>query len=131
MSEFDKVVGCEDIVNELKMYCDVIKDPDKYKKLGVKLPSGILLDGKPGLGKTLMAQCFIAEAGCKSFTVRKDKADGDFINELKSVYDKAKQEEKAIVFLDDMDKLKIRTNLVCLKLSKNNSYFNLTNSGSS
>ena len=104
MSEFDKVIGYEEIKKELMLYCDVLKNPEKYKKLGVKIPSGILLDGDPGLGKTLMAKCFIAESGCKSFALRKEKPNGDFVKEIKEVYEKAKAEKGAIVFLDDMDK---------------------------
>lgn len=104
MSEFDKVIGYEEIKKELMLYCDVLKNPEKYKKLGVKIPSGILLDGDPGLGKTLMAKCFIAESGCKAFTLRKEKPNGDFVKEIKEVYEKAKAEKEAIVFLDDMDK---------------------------
>ena len=104
MSEFDKVIGYEEIKNELMLYCDVLKYPQKYKELGVKTPSGILLVGSPGLGKTLMAKCFIAESGCKTFTLRKEKPNGDFVKEIKEVYEKAKTENGAIVFLDDLDK---------------------------
>ena len=101
---FDEVIGYESIKKELILYCDVLKNPQKYRKLGVKVPSGILLDGNPGLGKTLMAKCFINESGCKTFTLRKEKPDGDFVKEIKEVYEKAKSEDQAIVFLDDLDK---------------------------
>ena len=104
MSEFDKIIGYEDIKRELKKLCDVVKNPDRYTKLGVTLPGGILLEGDPGLGKTLMAKCFIAEAGCKAFVIRKEKPNGDFVKEIKEVFEKAKSENSAIVFLDDMDK---------------------------
>lgn len=104
MSSFDKVVGYEDIKRELQMFSDVIKNFEKYEKLGVKLPRGILLDGEPGVGKTLLAKCFIEESGCKHFILRKDKPDGDFINEIRNTFSEAKKESCAIVFLDDMDK---------------------------
>lgn len=104
MREFDKIIGYGPIKQELEMYCDVLKNTEKYKKLGVVIPSGILLDGQPGLGKTLMAKCFIAESGCKAYTVRKEKPNGDFVKEIKTIYGKAKSDGKAIVFLDDMDK---------------------------
>ncbi len=104
MNAFDKVIGYESIKMELKRYCDILKNPKKYEKLGVAIPSGLLLEGKPGLGKTLMAKCFIAESGCKVFTLRKDKPNGVFVNEIKDIFDQAKAEELAIVFLDDMDK---------------------------
>ncbi len=104
MSEFDKVIGYKDIKLELKRFCDVIKNPEKYEKVGVKAPAGILLHGDPGLGKTLMAQCFIRESGRKAFILRKDKPDGDFVNHIREVFEKAKSEAPCIVFLDDMDK---------------------------
>ena len=78
MREFDKIIGYKDIKIELKRFCDVLKNPDKYEKVGVKPPVGVMLYGEPGLGKTLMAQCFIKESGRKTFTIRKDKPDGDF-----------------------------------------------------
>ncbi len=104
MSRFDKVIGYEDIKAELIRICDVVKNPEKYAKLGVHMPRGIMLWGDPGLGKSLMAQCFIEESGCKSFTIRKDKPDGDLVNVIRDVFEKAKAEGRAIVFLDDLDK---------------------------
>lgn len=104
MNAFDKVIGYDDIKAELICFANVIKHTEKYLKLGVTLPSGLLLYGEPGLGKTLMASCFIAEAGCKTLTLRKDKPNGDFVNQIKETFDEAKKESPAIVFLDDMDK---------------------------
>ena len=104
MSEFDKVIGYDSIKLEMMRFCDVLKSPQKYAKLGVTMPGGILLCGDPGLGKTMLSECFILEAGCRSFTLKKDKPDGDFVNEIKATYEKAKIENQAIVFLDDLDK---------------------------
>ena len=104
MSEFDKIIGYEDIKAELKRLCDVLRNPQRYEILGVSMPNGILLCGEPGIGKTLMAKCFIAESGCKAFTLRKEMPNGDFVKEIKSTFEKAKAEAPAIVFLDDMDK---------------------------
>ncbi|MBO5636046.1 MAG: AAA family ATPase [Acidaminococcaceae bacterium] len=104
MSSFDKVIGYEDIKAELIRICDVVKNPEKYARLGVKMPRGIMLWGEPGLGKSLMAQCFIEESGCKPFVIRKDKPDGELVNGLRDVFEKAKAQGRAIVFLDDLDK---------------------------
>ena len=104
MGAFDRVIGYEDVKTELIRYCDVLKNYEKYRKLRVVLPRGILLYGNPGIGKTMMAQSFIEESGCKSFLIRKDKPDGDFVNEIRIIFEKAKEETHSIVFLDDMDK---------------------------
>ena len=104
MSKFDKVVGYEDIKAELIRICDVVKNPEKYARLGVQTPRGIMLWGKPGLGKTLMAKCFIEESGRKTFIIRKEKPDGEMVNAIRDVFNKAKAEGRTIVFLDDLDK---------------------------
>lgn len=104
MSAFDRIIGYAAVKAEMERFCDVLKNPDKYKKLGVTMPRGILLEGEPGIGKTLMAKCFIEESGCKSYLLRKNRPDGDFVNEIRSTFEKARSESRAIVFLDDMDK---------------------------
>lgn len=104
MSEFDRIIGYENIKAELKRFADVLKEPEKYTKLGVTTPSGILLYGAPGLGKTLMANCFVKETGCRVFSLRKEKPNGDFVNQIKETFEAAKSEAEGIkiVFLDDM-----------------------------
>lgn len=104
MSAFDKVIGYETIKNELQQACDMIQNEDIYVKLGARPPQGILLHGEPGLGKTLLAECFIAESGLKFYTVRKNKGSDDFVGEITATFQKAKDNAPAIVFLDDMDK---------------------------
>ena len=102
--EFSAVIGYEPIKQELKRIIDIMNNPQKYKDLGVSTPRGILIDGKPGLGKTLMAKCFIKASGRKSYICRKDKPDGDFVKEIRKIYQEAKNNAPSIVFLDDMDK---------------------------
>ena len=104
MSEFDKIIGYKDVKAELFRLCDVIKNADKYKALGVAPIGGLLLDGDPGVGKTLMANCFIKESGRKSFVCRKNKPDGEFVNEIKNVFTEAAGNAPSIILLDDMDK---------------------------
>ena len=104
MRELDKVIGYESIKTELYKIIDIIKNPEKYKKLGVSVPKGILLDGNPGIGKTLMAKSFIKETGLKAFVIRKDKPDGEFVDYIRETFDKAASEAPSIVLLDDLDK---------------------------
>ena len=105
MSEFDKIIGYETIKNELQQVCDMIQNKEVYENLGAKLPHGILLYGDPGLGKTLMAKCFIDESGLNAYTVRRNKGNDGFIDEITETFRKAKENSPAIIFLDDIDKL--------------------------
>lgn len=105
MSAFDKVIGYETIKNELMQVCDMVHNKECYEALGAKLPQGILLYGDPGLGKTLIAKCFIEESGLKSYVVRRNKGNDDFISNITETFQKAKENAApCIVFLDDMDK---------------------------
>lgn len=104
MNEFDKIIGYETIKQELMQISDVLKNNEAYAKLGVKPPCGLLLYGEPGVGKSLMASALIKASGRKAFTCRKDKPDGEFINQITATFEAAKAEAPSIVFLDDMDK---------------------------
>lgn len=104
MRELDRVIGYESIKQELYRIIDIIKYPEKYRKLGVSVPNGVLLSGDPGIGKTLMAKCFIKETGLKTFVIRKDKPDGAFVDYIRETFEKAAKEAPSIVFLDDLDK---------------------------
>ena len=103
MSKFDKIIGYDSIKKELLQICDMLKNKEFYSNLGAKLPNGILLYGDPGLGKTLMAKCFIDESGLKTFVIRKNKSE-NFVEHISDVFNEAKKCAPAIVFLDDMDK---------------------------
>jgi len=103
-SYFDKIIGYESIVNELKQICDIVKNPAKYEKLGVKQPKGLFIYGDPGLGKSLMASCFIGESNLPNVTIRKSKPDGKFIDEIVNKFEKAKKYQPSIILLDDIDK---------------------------
>ena len=104
MKEFNKVIGYEDVKIELERIVDMMTNPKKYHELGVETTRGLLLHGRPGVGKTLMAKCFIKASKRPTFTVRKDLPDGDFVKHIKNTFEKAKKEAPSIVFLDDMDK---------------------------
>ncbi len=104
MSAFDKIIGYKEIKRELVQYADILKNPEKYQNLGVSIPNGIMLIGKPGLGKSLMAKCFAEESGCSTYIIRKNKADGEFVNLIRETYAKARENAPAVVILDDLDK---------------------------
>ena len=104
MSTFDKVIGYENEKKELFQLCDMAKNPEKYKKLGVRLPRGVLLVGVPGIGKTLMAGALVEEIGRKSFLVRKDRPGQELVTEISHVFAEAMEAAPSVIFLDDMDK---------------------------
>lgn len=104
MNAFDKVIGYDTIKTELLQICDMFRNPDIYRSLGAKLPNGMLLYGEPGLGKSLMAQCFLEEAGLKTYTLRRAKGGGDFVREITDTFRKATENAPAVIFMDDMDK---------------------------
>ena len=101
---FDKVIGYAEIKRELAQIVDMIKDPDKYKSIGAKLPQGIILVGKPGLGKTLLCEECIDALGLPHFTVRRSKSTKDFIKEMTDVFNEAKKKSPSVILLDDIDK---------------------------
>ena len=104
MKEFDRIIGYAGIKKELEQTADILRNLDTYKAAGAKTPSGMLIHGAPGLGKSLMAECLIEAAGVPSFTARKDKVDGAFVDFIKHVFDEAVRSAPSIVYLDDMDK---------------------------
>jgi cell division protease FtsH len=104
MKPFEAIIGYEDIKIELERVLDTIINNEKYEALGVKVPAGILLHGAPGVGKTLFATTFLKNSGRPYFVCRKDRPDGEFVNEIKNVFEKAKEAAPSIVLLDDIDK---------------------------
>ena len=104
MKEFDSIIGYSEIKKELEQTADILRNIEVYKAAGAKTPSGMLIHGAPGLGKSLMAECLIKAAGIPSLTVRKDKANGAFVDYVAHVFDEASRNTPSIVYLDDMDK---------------------------
>ena len=84
MKEFDKIIGYKPVKVELERIADMMVNQQKYKNLGVRMPKGLLLTGEPGVGKTLMANCLNNASKRKVFVCRKDKPNGDFVNEIKN-----------------------------------------------
>lgn len=104
MNGFEAIIGYEKEKIELMRLCDVMKNKDKYSALGVEMPRAILLHGEPGLGKTLMAKTLIEASGRQSFSCKKDRANGAFVDKIRETFENAINNQPSIVFLDDMDK---------------------------
>lgn len=101
---FSNIVGYDNEKQTLTRIVDVLNDTEKYRKIGSNIPHGLLLYGDPGTGKTTIAKTFIKSVKRKSFIVRKVKADWEFIDYLKKIFEKAKKYQPSIVLLDDIDK---------------------------
>lgn len=110
MSEFDRIIGYEKVKNELMQICDMLKNPELYAKLGAKMSHGLLIDGDPGLGKSLMAKCLMKECGRNSYIIRRNRPNSDFINELREVFATAAENAPSVILLDDMDKFAAEEN---------------------
>ena len=104
MNAFNSIIGYDSIKRELEQILDILLDPEKYSRLGVRTPRGLLLHGLPGTGKTTMAKILSDHSGRPVFLCRKNQPGGDFIRAIESTFRKAKESAPSIVFLDDMDK---------------------------
>lgn len=104
MSAFDKIIGYESVKAELTQICDMFHNKSIYENLGAKLPQGVLLYGKPGLGKTLMSKCLVEESGLNVFTIRRNQGSNKFVEKITGVFEEAKKNAPSVIFLDDMDK---------------------------
>ena len=104
MNHFESIIGYRAIKLELSIILDQLINPDKYAALGVAEPHGLLLHGVPGVGKSTFAESFIDASGRKVFICRKDKYNGDFVNQIVHIFDKAADSAPSIILLDDLDK---------------------------
>ena len=104
MNAFDKVIGYKATKRELLQLCDMLRNREIYEEMGARLPHGLLLYGDPGLGKTLLARCFVEESELHTITVRRNKGGDAFIDGITQAFASAKTKAPSIVLLDDMDK---------------------------
>ena len=104
---FENVAGAVEEKAELEEIVDFLKDPEKYTKLGAKIPRGILLVGSPGNGKTLLAKAVAGEAGVPFFSI----SGSDFVelyvgvgaSRVRDLFEQAKRNKPCIVFIDEID----------------------------
>jgi cell division protease FtsH len=101
---FEEIVGYEDIKKELRIISDMLNNADVYKKLGACINEGLILNGKPGTGKTTMANCLVRSTGRSVYVCRKKSTDGEFVKTINGVFQNAKENMPSIVLLDDLDK---------------------------
>lgn len=104
MKTFNEIIGYEREKKELYKIIDMYQNKDLYEERGAKLPKGILIYGGPGLGKTTLAEAFIKECCVETFSVKNKMLNSELIKEINNAFESASKLDKAIIFLDDMDK---------------------------
>ena len=105
--KFDDVAGVEEAKEEVKEIVDFLKNPERYIRLGAKIPKGVLLVGPPGTGKTLLAKAVAGEAEVPFFSVSGSSFIEMFVgvgaSRVRDLFENAKKEAPAIVFIDEID----------------------------
>lgn len=105
--KFDDVAGVEEAKEEVQEIVDYLKNPDKYLRLGAKIPKGILLVGPPGTGKTLLARAVAGEADVPFFSISASSFIEMFVgvgaSRVRDLFENAKKEAPSIVFIDEID----------------------------
>lgn len=101
---FDSIIGYAEVKLELLRILDQLRHPEKYTALGVTDTHGLLLHGAPGVGKSTFAADFLKASGRKTFVCRKDKSNGDFVEEIVHVFGQAAEAAPSVILLDDVDK---------------------------
>ena len=104
---FDDVAGADEEKEELAEVVELLKAPEKYNKLGARIPKGVLLVGPPGTGKTLLARAVAGEAGVPFFSI----SGSDFVemfvgvgaSRVRDLFDQAKKNSPCIIFIDEID----------------------------
>lgn len=104
---FDNVAGADEEKEELAEVVEFLKAPEKYNKLGARIPKGVLLVGPPGTGKTLLARAVAGEAGVPFFSI----SGSDFVemfvgvgaSRVRDLFDQAKKNSPCIIFIDEID----------------------------
>ncbi|KAF0134943.1 MAG: cell division protease FtsH [Candidatus Saganbacteria bacterium] len=104
---FADVAGVDEAKEELKEIVDFLKTPEKFQKLGAKIPKGLLLMGAPGTGKTLLARAIAGEADVPFFSI----SGSDFVEmfvgvgaaRVRAIFQQAKKQTPSIIFMDEID----------------------------
>jgi cell division protease FtsH len=104
---FADVAGIDEAEDELIEIVDFLKHPQKYRRLGAKIPRGVLLSGQPGTGKTLLARAVAGEAGVPFFSISASEfvevIVGVGASRVRDLFNQAKENAPAIVFIDELD----------------------------
>jgi cell division protease FtsH len=106
---FDDVAGVDEAKEELREIVAFLKDPERYGRLGARIPKGILLVGPPGTGKTLLARAVAGEAGVPFYSISGSEFVEMFVGlgaaRVRDLFEQARKHKPCIVFIDELDAL--------------------------
>jgi cell division protease FtsH len=106
---FEDVAGADEAKHELEEVVDFLKNPDRYGRLGARVPKGILLVGPPGIGKTLLARAVAGEAGVPFFSISGSEFVEMFVGvgaaRVRDLFEQARKMKPCIIFIDELDSL--------------------------
>ncbi len=112
--KFSDVVGMEDLKRDMAQVMEIMKNPERWEKKGVRLPKGILLEGEPGNGKTLFAKALAGEASVNFIPAKATDFESMFMAigplKVKLLFAKARRRAPCIVFIDEFDGIGTRRN---------------------
>ena len=104
---FDEVAGLENAKSELQEIVEFLKSPEKFQRLGGRIPKGVLLNGPPGTGKTLLARAVAGEAGVPFFSISGSEFIQMFVgvgaSRVRDMFKTAKENSPCILFIDEID----------------------------
>ncbi|MEJ5186260.1 MAG: ATP-dependent zinc metalloprotease FtsH [Candidatus Geothermincolales bacterium] len=114
---FDDVAGLDEAKEELKEIIDFLRHPDKYRRIGARIPKGVLLVGPPGTGKTLLARAVAGEADVPFFSISGSQFMEMFVGvgaaRVRDLFEQAKAKAPCIVFIDEIDTIaKVRGGII-------------------
>ncbi len=105
--KFDDIAGNDNAKQDLSEVVDFLKHPEKYRKLGAKIPKGVLLVGNPGTGKTMLARAVAGEASAPFFSISGSEFVEMFVgvgaSRVRDLFNKAKKNAPSIIFIDEID----------------------------
>lgn len=105
--KFEDVAGIDEEKRQVEEIVEFLRNPEKYRSIGAKIPKGVLLSGEPGTGKTLLAKAIAGEAGVPFFQINGSNFEEKFVgvgaSRVRKLFNEAKRMAPAIIFIDELD----------------------------
>ncbi len=110
--KFTDVIGLEKQIDELQDIVRFLKNPEKYEEIGANLPRGVLIYGKPGVGKTYIARAIAGEAGVPFYETSASELQSKFLGEseenIRRIFDEAERNAPSILYIDEIDSIAVK-----------------------